>query len=294
MSKPPTRKQQIRKGKFLQKTSKLVYRLKTNGVKQPAYRQEIFFDTDFGRVRALCYGFEKKEITPVFFDLHGGGFILGGAVMDEALNLEFVKQVGCKVISIEYAKAPQYPYPTAVNQVYALVKHVFQNAEEFGINPQKMAIGGHSAGGNLSTVACMLAKKEGLFQFVCQVLDYPPLDLATSPFEKPQPKGCIPPKMARLFNDCYATAQQAREPYASPVFASLDDLQGLPPALMIVAGMDSLHAEGLKYAGMLQEAGVEVEIHDYPEAAHGFTLNQSDDARDAVEKMAGFLARWLN
>ena len=123
-----------------------------------------------------------------------------------------------------------------------------------------MAIGGHSAGGNLSTVICMKAKKEGEFQFVCQVLDYPPLDLATSPLKKPQPKGAIPPKMALMFNACYVDPAQAKDPYVSPVYATQEDLAGLPPALFILAGGDSLHDEGLKYCEMLKTAGGRVAI----------------------------------
>ncbi|MFN8372044.1 MAG: alpha/beta hydrolase fold domain-containing protein [Anaerolineae bacterium] len=112
------------------------------------------------------------------FDLHGGGFILGSADMDEAMNLELQRRVGCKIISIEYAKAPEFPFPAAVNQVYAVVKQIYENAAQYAIDPARMAIGGHSAGGNLSTVTCMKAKKTGEFRFTCQVLDYPPLDLA--------------------------------------------------------------------------------------------------------------------
>ena len=115
-------------------------------------REEIFVDTDFGKVRTLWYGFENTVKVPIYFDLHGGGFILGSADMDETMNLALKKQVGCKIISIEYAKAPEFPYPTAVNQVYAVVKHIFENAEKYAIDSNKMAIGGHSAGGNLSTV----------------------------------------------------------------------------------------------------------------------------------------------
>ena len=134
-----------------------------------------------------------------------------------------------------------------------------------------MAIGGHSAGGNLSTVICMKAKKEGEFQFVCQVLDYPPLDLATSPLKKPQPKGAIPPKMALMFNACYVDPAQAKDPYVSPVYATQEDLAGLPPALFILAGGD----------------------YEYPRAAHGFTYNSSADRNDALEKMVTFLKKYL-
>jgi len=295
MARLLTREQAIRKGKRLRKLAAIGLRSQSllTGSKSKALRKEILVDTEFGKVRTLWYGFENPETAPLFFDLHGGGFILGSADMDETMNLELNRQVGCKVISIDYAKAPEFPYPAAINQVYAVVKHVFENAETHAIDGARMAIGGHSAGGNLSTVTCMKAKKEGEFQFVCQVLDYPPLDLATSPLEKPQPKGCIPPGMAMVFDACYVDPTQARDPYVSPVYATQQDLEGLPPALLILAGGDSLHDEGLRYCEMLKAAGVVTECHEYPNAAHGFTYRPSADTTDALEKMAAFMREYL-
>lgn len=295
MARSLTREQLIKKGRWLYKFQRIVFKflLQLTGSKKNSLREEVFVDTEFGRVRTLWYGFENREKTPIYFDLHGGGFILGSADMDETMNLELNKQVGCKVISIQYAKAPEFPYPAAVNQVFAVVKHVFENAEKYAVDIQKMAIGGHSAGGNLGTVTCMKAKKEGQFQFVCQILDYPPLDLATSPLEKPKPKGAISPKMAMIFNACYIDPSQAKDPYVSPVYATQDDLEGLPTALFILAGRDSLHDEGLKYCEMLNTAGVVTECHDYPDAVHGFTLKPSTDSNDARAKMAAFLERYL-
>jgi len=288
-----TREQNIKRGKQIHNLEKIISKMRYPflNFNSRSLRKEIFIDTEFGRVRTLWYGAGNAAITPVFFDLHGGGFILGSADMDEKMNIEFNRQTGCKVISIDYPKAPEYPYPAAVNQIYAVVKHVYENAEKYSVNSKKMAIGGHSAGGNLSTVTCMKAKKEGKFQFVCQVLDYPPLDMATSAYDKPQPKGCIPPKMALMFDACYMDMAQARDPYVSPVYATKEDLKGLPPALFILAGRDSLHDEGLKYYTLLNTAGVETEIHEYPDAMHGFTYKPSVDTADAMEKMVLFLKR---
>jgi len=296
MAKSINLEQAIKKGKRLQRLMSIVMRFQSlfMGPKKKSLRKEIYLDTEFGKVRTLWYGFENPEIAPIFLDLHGGGFILGGAEMDHAMNLEFNRQVDCKVISIEYAKAPQFPYPVAVNQVYAVAKHIFENAEKYGIDREKMSIGGHSAGGNLSTVACMKAKQEGQFQFVCQVLDYPPLDLATNPYKKPHPKGAISPEMASIFNTCYVDPKQAKESSVSPVYATLEELEGLPPALFILAGGDSLHDEGLRYCEMLKTAGVVTECFEYPNAKHGFTLQPSDDTTDAVAKMAAFLNKYLN
>jgi acetyl esterase len=295
LAKPITREQAIRTGQRLRKAASIAWRVQALlvGHRARSQREEILLDTEFGKARTLWYGFENPEIAPLFFDLHGGGFILGTADMDHALNLAFHQEVGCKVISIDYAKAPEFPYPVAVNQVYAVVKHVFENAGEYAIDGQKVAIGGHSAGGNLSTVTCMRAKKAGEFQFVCQVLDYPPLDLATSPLNKPKPRGGVPPRMAMVFDACYVDPAQARDPYVSPVYATLEDLQGLPPALLILAGRDSLHDEGLQYGEMLKTAGVPTECHDYPNARHGFTLRSSADTTDAMGKMVSFLKRHL-
>ncbi len=220
MAKVLTREECIRRGKRLRRPMTIFLKLQSLRPGMKSARDEMYIDTEFGKVRTLWYGFENPEKAPVYFDLHGGGFILGSADMDEEMNLELKEQVGCKIISIDYAKAPEFPYPVAVNQVYAVVKHVFENAEKYGIDRNKMAIGGHSAGGNLSTVTCMKAKKAGEFQFVCQILDYPPLDLATNPLDKPRPKGAIPPAMALIFNACYVDPDQAKDPYVSPVYAT--------------------------------------------------------------------------
>ena len=293
MVKKTTREQLIKKGKRYRKLMSIFLVVQSIGSKNKSMRDEIFIDTEFGKVRTLWYGFKKTEKAPVYFDLHGGGFVLGSADMDEAMNLELARQVGCKIISIDYAKAPDFPYPVAVNQVYAVVKHVFENAEKCAIDSHKMAVGGHSAGGNLGAVTCLKAKKEGEFQFVCQILDYPALDLAVDPLEKPRPKGAISPEMGMMFNACYIDPSQAKELYASPVYATREDLEGLPPALFILAGGDSLHDEGVKYCNMLKSAGVLAECHEYPNSPHGFTYQRSAETTDAVSKMAAFLTKYL-
>ena len=287
-----SRERAIRKGRRIQWISGKTKFLFTSS-KLKNKRSEIIIDSSAGKVRTLWYGVDIKEKLPLFIDLHGGGFILGNPEMDEGMNVQIQQELGCKVVSIEYAKAPEHPYPAAVNQVYAVVKYIVSHADEFDVDINKMAIGGHSAGGNLTTVTCMKAKELDDFKFVCQVLDYPPLDIATSPYEKPQPKGCIPPDMAEMFNACYVEPDQVKDSYVSPVFATVEELQGLPPALVIAAGQDSLHDEALKYAHMLQSAGVIVQTEEYPNATHGFTLKPSEDTTDAVAKMIRFLKKYM-
>lgn len=252
-----------------------------------------YIRTDRGKVRTLWYGTDHAGKLPVFIDLHGGGFVLGNPEMDEAMNRRFAFEAGCRVVSIDYAKAPRFPFPCAVDQICETIQAIRADADRYGIDPERVAIGGHSAGANLSAVICLKAKREGGLSFACQILDYPPLDLATSAFDKPAPAGCIPPDVASMFDACYLAGDEAKNPYVSPVYASDADAQGLPPALFILAGRDSLHDEGQRYRALLERNGVQTECRDYPDALHGFTLGDSADARDAVDAMAAFLARHL-
>jgi len=152
-----------------------------------------------------------------------------------------------------------------------------------------MGIGGHSAGANLATVTCLRDLKAQEFQFKYQVLDYPPLDLATDPYKKPAPKGSIPPRMAAIFNLCYVDPEKAKDPSVSPVFAAPENLAGMPRALVIVCGGDSLHDEGVRYAELLQAAGTGVKLHDFPGEKHGFTYNRTAGAREAIKLMTEFI-----
>jgi len=280
-----------KKGRRLQRITALFFRLRGLGRKRKG--KERYVTTSRGAVRVLEYGFEDAKVTPLYVDMHGGGFVLMDADSDEEINLYLHEKTGVKIISIDYPKAPDAPFPAALEAVYEVVLFYKNSATELGIDASHIGIGGHSAGANLATVTCMRAREMDDLHLCFQILDYPPLDLYTDPFVKPLPKGAIPPKLALTFNTCYVPPEQARDPFASPVFASLEMLKGSPPALIIVAGLDSLHDEGIRYAEMLKEAGVEVELHDFERAAHGFTLNSGEDTRKALELMAGFIKKHL-
>ncbi|MDR3194691.1 MAG: alpha/beta hydrolase [Tannerella sp.] len=247
-------------------------------------------ETACGTVRVLEYGFEDSAPQPLYVDMHGGGFILMHAEADEVMNLYLREKTGVKIISIDYPKAPEHPFPVPPEAVCETVRFYVAHAAEWGIDARRIGIGGHSAGANLATAVCMMAKERGDLSFRFQLLDYPPLDLATDAYLKPLPKGCVSPRMATLFNACYVVdPRQAEDPRVSPVFATPEQLGGLPPALLIVAGRDSLHDEGVRYAEMLRQAGVSVVLHDFPNAAHGFTYYPSTDTDKAMILMAEFI-----
>jgi acetyl esterase len=258
------------------------------------HSRERFVATSYGEVRVREYGFEIDDITPLFINMHGGGFVVGCPELDDFMCRFFKEKTGVKIISIDYPKAPANPFPIGVNACYEVIKHYIDNSTEYGIDKNRVGIGGHSAGGNFAVVICMMAKEKSDFSLRYQILDYPPLDLSIDPYEKPNPPKAIPPKMADMFNRCYLEnyPENADHPYVSPNHASREQLTGLPPALLIICGLDSLHDEGLVFYGKLKDAGVEVEFHDFKDSAHGFTGNKTPDALKAHTIMADFMNKY--
>lgn len=178
------------------------------------------------------------------------------------------------IINIEYRLAPEFKCPKDKEDVYDVVKYVASHAKDFGIDPDRMAIGGHSAGANISAVVCMMAKKSKEFSFRCQVLDYPPLDIYTDPFRKFYTEGAIPPQMAVMFNAAYCEKpEDMKAVYCSPIYARDEDLKGLPPAVILTCEIDSLREEGEEYGKKLAQAGVEVTMKRFLGVPHGFTSN---------------------
>jgi acetyl esterase len=282
--------------RLINKALRLQFLMKFAGKLRPArIGKERFIETKHGKVKVLEYGFDSIKTEPLFVDMHGGGFVLGWAALDEPMCVYFREQTGAKVISIDYPKAPKNPFPIAVEAIYEIIKHYIDNAETYKINPQSVGVGGHSAGGNFAAVLCIMAKDKGDFSLKYQVLDYPPCDATIDAFDRPNPKGSVSPEMIDMFNACYFNKdfEVAKSPYLSPAYASREQLIGLPPALLIVAGQDSLHDEGVRYGELLKGASVLLEFHDFAESVHGFTYNKKPDAKKAWDLMANFIKRYM-
>jgi len=114
-------------------------------------------------------------------------------------------------------------FPQALNECYEVIAFVKTHCDEFGINPERIVAGGHSAGGNLSAAVAIMDGAEIKLRLKGVLMTYPPMDIYTDAFLKDQPKGCIPPKMARISDACYLQPKEARKnPLVSPVFASID------------------------------------------------------------------------
>ena len=242
---------------------------------------ERFLTTDEGIIRVLTYNMDNTERLPLFVNIHGGGFVLGNAEIDDPFMPIIAEKANVKIISIDYSLAPEFPFPKALNECYAVVKYAKEHADEFGIDPDRIAVGGQSAGGNLSAGICLLDSDKKELGVKCLILDYPPLDLYTDAGLKPLPKGALPVFVCRIFDACYCNDKEARKnPLISPVYATVDEVRAFPPTLVITANRDSLCSEGERFRDKLIEAGVKV-THKRFDAIHGFNLNPGADADES-------------
>lgn len=256
-------------------------------------------NTRNGAYRAAVYypaGINMNELTtplPVYFDIHGGGFVIGSLEQDDKLSRLISDTLNICVISMDYGLAPEHPWPQGIEDVYDIVNYYVKNADKYHIDTNNMAIGGHSAGGNIATVVAMMASETNDFAFKCQVLDYPPIDLAKNPYTKPVIKGAIPPEISVLYNSCYCTSEQSVNPYCSPIFASDEQLAKLPPAVVLVCEIDSLCDEGINYAMRLAQNGVEVTVRKFMNSRHGFTVHSTEDAKYGQQMIIDGLKKYL-
>ncbi len=287
-----TREQLQRKVKFFKWMAN--HFTKAGSIRKKRDGKELFLDTAEGRIRVLAYNLERPERLPLYVNIHGGGFILGHAEMDDPYMMNVANKANVKILSVEYSLSPEEVFPKAINECYAVVKYAKEHAEEFGIDPDNIAIGGHSAGGNFSAAVCLKDAETKELGIKCLILDYPPLDVYTDVYLKPQPKQALPPKMCRIFDACYCYNKEERKsPLVSPVFATIDQVKSFPPTLIITAGLDSLCKEAEDFRDKLIQAGVAVTHKRFENSVHGFTLGDKPDAVEGWQMMIDHLNRYL-
>lgn len=206
--------------------------------------------------------------APLILGFHGGGFLFGGNAMNDSLWKENGETLGAAVASVEYRKSPDYQYMAAIEDAYDALVYFHDNADEYGIDPGRISVIGFSAGANLATALCLYAKEKGGPAIEKQILLYPFLDTDTDPDSKG--RGSLEGPIMYIFNELHCRPEETRLPLVSPVFATKEELTGMPPAVIGYAENDNLRAEGLKYAAMLREAGTEVWDETYAGMPHGF------------------------
>jgi acetyl esterase len=238
-----------------------------------------------GDTRILLYSsYTHSSLAPVFVNLHGGGFILGCAEDDDVWCRKIANAVDCLVVNIDYCLAPENKFPAALEECYAVIQWLCENAAELGIDPTRIAIGGQSAGGNLAAGLCLLTRARGTGSFVYQILNCPPLDMTIDPFTKSSQDTLLTARLQTLFNDCYfRTDSDALDPLLSPLLA--ENLRGLPAALLITAEYDPLRPEAERYAKRLDTAGVPALCKSFTGCMHAFTHFGPRQAAEEAERL---------
>ena len=230
---------------------------------------------------------------PALVYFFGGGWVLGSLDAVDAVCRRLANATPCAVVSVAYRRAPEHPFPAAVEDCYAVTCWVAEHAAELRVDPDRIAVGGASAGGNLAAAVAQLARRGGP-RLAFQLLVYPLLDCradAPSMAETFDPLFFNAPDAAWCWSHYLAREADGENPFASPLRAP--DLRGLPPALVITAELDPLRDEGELYARRLVEAGVPGEAVRFEGVVHGFfsSADRLDAAVQAQALAASSLAR---
>lgn len=233
---------------------------------------------------------------PVIVYLHGGGWVIGNAHSHDRLVRELAVGAGAAVVFPEYSLSPEAKYPTAVEECFAVLQWVAQRGEEQGLDTQRVAVAGDSAGGNLAAALALLAHQRGGPDVALQLLFYPVTDAAfgTPSYEQFATGYFLRRDAMQWFWDQYTTTPAQRaEITASPLRATLDQLRSLPPALIVTAEADVLRDEGEAYANKLRRAGVQATAARFQGTIHDFVM-LNGMASSAASRAALVLATgWL-
>ena len=236
--------------------------------------------------------------SPALYWMHGGGFLIGSPLQDERSNIDFARELNISVIAVTYRLAPDAPAPAAVEDAYAGLEWVWENAPELGIDRDRIAIGGASAGGGLAASLALFAHDRAEVTPAFQLLIYPMLDDRTVTRTDHDTSGVRvwTPGSNRYAWTTYLGHEPGlpeASPYAAP--ARRDDLSGLPPAWIGVGTLDLFFDEDIAYAQRLESSGVPCETYIVEGAFHGFDalFSSTRVARDFWREQAGALKRAL-
>jgi acetyl esterase len=242
-----------------------------------------------GAIPVRVYTPEGAAPFPVLVFFHGGGWVIGDLETHDVTCRSLARAVPAMVVAVDYRLAPEHKFPAAAEDAYAAARWVAEHAEGIGADPRRVAVGGDSAGGNLSAVVALMARDRGGPRLVHQLLVYPATDASMdhpSVHENADGYFLTRATMIWFWNHYLGSPADGRNPYASPLLAP--DLRGLPPATVITAEFDPLRDEGERYAARLREAGVPVELTRYDGMIHAFFSMEAlfPQAREAVQQAA--------
>lgn len=237
----------------------------------------------------------RKDKVMIFF--HGGGWVTGDIDTYTPVCATLAEATGHTIVSVDYALAPENPYPIGLQDCYTAAKEIFQNIGLLGAAPEDITLIGDSAGGNLAAVVSLMARDKGEFKPKRQILIYPATyhdHSIHSPFRSVQENGedfILTAERIEDYMDLYVPDKAARKtPYVAPLIA--DDLSAQPKTLIITSEYDPLRDEGEAYGRRLRSFGNEVRIFQMKEALHGYMNNplSSDIVEHTIEIINLFLS----
>ena len=270
--KPPISEKFLAMAVKHMKTPKYIYKDKELDVS----RHEIKSYDDY---KIECFLISPKALignAPCLIYIHGGGFVLEAAGYHYKNAMRYAKEVGCRVVFVNYRLAPKHPHPIFFEDCYSAMCWTYDNADMLRIDPTRIGIGGDSAGSTLAVGVCMMARKRRHpIQFKFQMLPYPYLD-ARNESESSKKYTDTPMWNSSLSERIGPMTRVDKDDpnyvYYSPVEAS--SFEGLPPAYIETAEFDCLHDDGILYAKLLQASGISVTLNETKGTMHGFDIAQ--------------------
>jgi acetyl esterase len=237
-----------------------------------------------------------SELLPVVVYIHGGGWVIGDQETHDRLIRELAVGANAVVVFVEYDRSPESRFPKAIEQSYAVAKYVAEHADEFGADAGRLAIAGDSVGGNMAAVVALMAKERTGPAIIAQLLFYPVTDasMSTGSYAEFAEGPWLTKKGMSWFWDQYLPdASRRGDVHASPLNASIEQLQGLPQTLLIVDENDVLRDEGEAYGRKLAQAGVRITSLRYNGTIHDFMMlnpiAKTPAVRAAVGQASGYL-----
>ena len=264
---------------------------------ETSHRTILASDGTETEIRVYRPQLSANQVLPLLFVLHGGGWVVGGHDSENAMNRAICVRNKVAVLSVDYRRAPEHKYPTALNDSYEAYHWILRNASELCIDRERILLGGTSSGANLiAGLVLKLRDENGLHGIIGQMLNIPALchphffpneryELAS--YEQNADAPTINGRNMRWFWDQYYPNAEP-DPFASPLLAG--SLSGIPPTLIQVAGLDPLRDEGIAYAEALEKSGVSTKLKLYPGLPHGFVLAIK---LDIVTKYYSSMVEWV-
>jgi acetyl esterase len=214
-------------------------------------------------------------VLPVLLYTHGAGWVFGDAHTHDRLVRELTTRAGAATVFTNYSLSPEAQYPTALEEIYVALRWIAEQGAEHGLDPERIAVAGDSVGGNMTAAITIMAKQQGGPRIAAQLLYYPVTDASfdTGSYHQFATGYWLRRDAMQWYWDQYTTDPAKRaEITASPLRATLDELSGLPPALIINGEADVLRDEGEAYAAKLRSAGVPVTAVRYQGIIHDFVM----------------------